>query len=130
MEMKQVGLRGGARFPRPLPQICVVINRKKFRKETMKSIKPMVHRIIAASRGRQGRASIPFGPNSFIFMQFSLKNWELAPPSGKSWIRHCRRVRTQDGSDRCLSQQLITQTLNVQSRQEHCYSTKLFMTLI
>ena len=36
------------------------------------------------------------GPNSFIFMQFSAKNWQNntnlgidAPPSGKSWIHHC-----------------------------------------
>ena len=36
------------------------------------------------------------GPNSFIFTQFFgekvekiIPLWELAPPSGKSWIRHC-----------------------------------------
>ena len=39
-------------------------------------------------------------PNSFIFMEFSAKNlqsnrlvhplWELAPPSGKSLMHHCR----------------------------------------
>ena len=46
------------------------------------------------SRGRQGRSPTPGHPNSFIFMQFSAKTigyhplWELAPPSGKSWIRH------------------------------------------
>ena len=46
--------------------------------------------------GRQGRAPLPGGPNSFIFMQFSAKNWKIiallgvgAPPWGKSWIRHC-----------------------------------------
>ena len=45
-----------------------------------------------------GSRDAPPGPNSFIFMQFSAKNlqnnrlahplWELAQPSGKSWIRH------------------------------------------
>ena len=40
----------------------------------------------------------PYGPNSFIFCSFGKKLQnnmlayplrKLAPPSGKSWIRHC-----------------------------------------
>ena len=54
---------------------------------------------LADLRGRQGRVP-PLGPDSFIFMQFSVKiwpndrlvppPWKLAnhPPSGKFWIRH------------------------------------------
>ena len=42
---------------------------------------------IGGSRGwRQGRAPPPLGPNSFIFMQFSVKIWpnnRLAPPPWK-----------------------------------------------
>ena len=41
-------------------------------------------------------ADLRGGPNSFIFMQFSAKKQVStptlgvgAPPSGKSWIRHC-----------------------------------------
>ena len=44
--------------------------------------------------GRQG-CMPPWGPNSFIFMQFLAKIWKIiailgvgAPPWGKSWIRH------------------------------------------
>ena len=47
--------------------------------------------------GGQGRP--PGGSNSFIFMQFSTKNWKIiallgvgAPSSGKSWIRHWWRL--------------------------------------
>ena len=46
--------------------------------------------------GAPGTRAPPGGPNSFIFMQFSAKNWKIiallgvgAPPWGKSWIRHC-----------------------------------------
>ena len=46
-------------------------------------------------RGVPGMHIPPGGPNSFIFMQFSAKNWKIivilgvgAPPWGKSWIRH------------------------------------------
>ena len=52
-----------------------------------------VHTIGRSKGGHQGR---PRGPNSFIFMQFSAKIWEIiailwvgAPPWGTSWIRHC-----------------------------------------
>ena len=52
---------------------------------------------IGWSRGAPGTR--PPGPNSLIFMQFSAKklqnNYNLgfgAPPSGKSWIRHCGRI--------------------------------------
>ena len=52
---------------------------------------------IGGSRGgREGRTPPPGRPNSFDFMQFSGKfgvftpPWRVhAPPSGKSWIRHC-----------------------------------------
>ena len=44
----------------------------------------------------QGERPPPRGPNSFIFMQFSAKNWKIlailgvgVPPWGKSWIPHC-----------------------------------------
>ena len=56
--------------------------------------------------GWGARDARPPSPNSFIFMQFSAKNlqnnrlahplWELSPPSGKSWIRHCSRWMTSD----------------------------------
>ena len=50
---------------------------------------------LADPRGGARDARPPWGPNSFIFMQFSAKNWKIiellgvgAPPWGKSWIRH------------------------------------------
>ena len=44
---------------------------------------------------RGGDRNAPRGPNSFIFMQFSVKSFQnnsnlgVASPLGKSWIRHC-----------------------------------------
>ena len=63
------------------------------------SKKLQVSEALEDPRGRQGRA-LPWGPNSFIFMQFSAKKIAKkfptlgvgVPPhplaSGKSWIRH------------------------------------------
>ena len=52
--------------------------------------------IIGGSKGGRQGCAPPRGPNSFIFMQFSAKNWKIiaflgvgAPLWGKSWIRHC-----------------------------------------
>ena len=64
-------------------------------------------------------ACLPGGPNSFIFMQFLAKKnrlahslWELAPPSGKSWIGHCKWVFQP--SARARTCMLPTQVLKIQ----------------
>ena len=108
MEMKQIGLREGAHFPRPSPDLRCDQS-KEIPKRNYEINKTHGSQNNSGFKGVPGtRAPAPFGPNSFIFMQFSAKNWELAPPPpGKSWISHCRRVTTLDRSNRRPSQQFI-----------------------
>ena len=54
--------------------------------------------VIDTGRSKEVPGMCPWGPNSFIFMQFSTKNlqnirlvhllWGVGTPSGKSWICH------------------------------------------
>ena len=64
---------------------------------------------IGRFRGHQGCLPPPWGPNSLILMQFSAKKlqnnvlaqplWDLAPFSGKFWIRQCSVVFVPAGGD-------------------------------
>ena len=56
----------------------------------------LLHNLRSIGGSKGGRQGRPRGPNTFIFMQFSAKKRKIiallgvgAPPSGKSWIRHC-----------------------------------------
>ena len=64
-------------------------------------------RALADLGGREGRTPPPGRPNSFDFMQFSGKFGVFTPPlegsrppSGKSWIRHCRGSASRGSASR------------------------------